>query len=181
MEKWKKKLERFDAKFDMLLQRIPSSQVVVQKLSQAACSICSMTTHDFLSCPHKDAFPEFTAEQVNAFNNFQRPRHDPYSNFYNPSWRDHPNLKWDKDQHAKPQFQQQVQQPTAPKAAWEIAIEKLASTTNARFEQTNQEIQNMHATMKTMEQQIGQIALQVLERAPGTFPSQTIPNPRGRE
>ncbi|CAN6579032.1 unnamed protein product [Malus baccata var. baccata] len=30
-----------------------------------------------------------------------------------------------------------------------------------------------------MEKQIGQIALQVSERAPGTFPSQTEPNPRG--
>ncbi|XP_048426877.1 uncharacterized protein LOC125471053 [Pyrus x bretschneideri] len=35
--------------------------------------------------------------------------------------------------------------------------------------------------MKNMEQQIGQIALQVSKRAPGTFPRQTIPNPRGRE
>ncbi|CAN6567651.1 unnamed protein product [Malus baccata var. baccata] len=32
-----------------------------------------------------------------------------------------------------------------------------------------------------MEKQIEQIALQVSERAPGTFPSQTVPNPRGRE
>ncbi|CAN6544905.1 unnamed protein product [Malus baccata var. baccata] len=154
--------------------RIPGSQVAVQQPLQAACSICNLTNHDFLSCPHKNAYPEFMAEQVNSFNNFQRPRYDPYSNFYNPGWRDHPNLKWDKDQHSRPQFQQQVQQPDAPKAAWEVAIEKLANT-------TSQEIQNLHASMKNMEKQIGQIALQVSERAPGTFPSQTVPNPRGRE
>ncbi|XP_050155769.1 uncharacterized protein LOC126629707 [Malus sylvestris] len=111
------------------------SQVAVQQPLQAACSICNLTNHDFLSCPHKDAYPEFTAEQVNSFNNFQRPRYDPYSNFYNPGWRDHPNLRWDKEQHTRPQFQQQM----------------------------------------------GQIAIQVSERAPGTFPSQTVPNPRGRE
>ncbi|CAN6567836.1 unnamed protein product [Malus baccata var. baccata] len=171
IEKMEKML---DAKFDMLLQRIPGSQVAVQQPLQAACSICSLTNHDFLSCPHKDAYPEFMAEQVNSFNNFQRPRYDPYSNFYNPGWRDHPNLKWDKDQHSRPQFQQQVQQHAAPKAAWEVAIEKLANT-------TSQEIQNLHASMKNMEKQIGQIAFQVLERAPGAFPSQTVPNPRGRE
>ncbi|XP_048430467.1 uncharacterized protein LOC125472733 [Pyrus x bretschneideri] len=62
----------------------------------------------FLSCPHKAAYPEFAAEQVDAFNNFRRLRNDLYSNFYNPGWRDHPNLKWDRDQHAKPQFQQQI-------------------------------------------------------------------------
>ncbi|CAN6579695.1 unnamed protein product [Malus baccata var. baccata] len=166
--------KRFDAKFDMLLQRISGSQVAVQQPLQAACSICSLTNHDFFSCPHKDAYPEFTAEQVNSFNNFQRPRYDPYSNFYNPGWRDHPNLRWDKEQHTRPQFQQQVQQPAASKAAWEVAIEKLANT-------TTQEIQNLHAAVKNMEKQMGQIALQVSGRAPGTFPSQTEPNPRGRE
>ncbi|XP_070668423.1 uncharacterized protein [Malus domestica] len=150
------------------------SQVVVQQPLQAACSICSLTNHDFLSCPHKDAYPEFTTEQVNSFNNFQRPRYDPYSNFYNPGWRDHPNLRWDKEQHTRPQFQQQGQQPAAPKAAWDVAIEKLANT-------TTQEIQNLHAAVKNIKKQMGQIALQVSERAPGTFPSQTVPNPRGRE
>ncbi|CAN6691747.1 unnamed protein product [Malus baccata var. baccata] len=131
-----------------------------------------MITHDFMSCPHKDVSPDFTAEQVNAFNNFQRPRYDPYSNFYNPGWRDHPNLRWDKEQHTRPQFQQQVQQPAAPKATWDVAIEKLANT-------TTQEIQNLQATVKNMEKQMGQIALQVSGRAPGTFPSPTEPNPRG--
>nr|XP_028949328.1 uncharacterized protein LOC114821407 [Malus domestica] len=106
------------------------SQVAVQQSLQSACSICSLTNHDFLSCPHKDAYPEFMAEQV--------------------------------------------QQHAAPKAAWEVAIEKLANT-------TSQEIQNLHASMKNMEKQIGQIALRVSERAPGSFPSQTVPNPRGRE
>ncbi|CAN6711793.1 unnamed protein product [Malus baccata var. baccata] len=123
-------------------KRMPGSQVAVQQPLQAACSICYMITHDFMSCPHKDVSPDFTAEQVNAFNNFQRPRYDPYSNFYNPGWRDHPNLRWDKEHHTRPQFQQQ-------------------------------------ASVKNMEKQMGQIALQVSGRAPGTFPSQTEPNPRG--
>ncbi|CAN6686680.1 unnamed protein product [Malus baccata var. baccata] len=164
--------KRLDAKFDTLLQRISGLQVAVQQPLQAACNICNMITHDFMSCPHRDVSPDFTVEQVNAFNNFQRPRYDPYSNFYNPGWRDHPNLKWDKEQHTRLQFQQQVQQPVAPKAAWEVAIEKLANT-------TTQEIQNLQAAMKNMEKQMGQIALRVSERAPGTFPSQTEPNPRG--
>ncbi|CAN6697978.1 unnamed protein product [Malus baccata var. baccata] len=116
IEKMEKML---DAKFDMLLQRIPSSQVVVQQPLQAACSICNMITHDFMSCPHKDFCPDFTAEQV--------------------------------------------QQPAAPKAAWEVAIEKLANT-------TTQEIQNLQTAMKNMKKQIGQIALQVSERVECTFP-----------
>ncbi|CAN6583880.1 unnamed protein product [Malus baccata var. baccata] len=65
-------------------------------------------------------------------------------------WRDHPNLRWDKEQHTRPQFQQQVQQPAAPKAAWEVAIEKLANT-------TTQEIQNLQATVKNMENRWGRL------------------------
>ncbi|CAN6687713.1 unnamed protein product [Malus baccata var. baccata] len=147
-----------------VLEMSNGSQVTVQQPIQAACSICNMITHDFMSCPHKEVSPDFTAEQVNAFNNFQRPRYDPYSNFYNPGWRDHPNLRWDKEQQTRPQFQQQVQQPAAPKAAWEVAIEKLANT-------TTQEIQNLQASVKNIEKQMGQIALQVSGRAPGTFPN----------
>ncbi|CAN6579741.1 unnamed protein product [Malus baccata var. baccata] len=120
--------KRLDAKFDLLLQRILGSQVVVQQPLQAACSICNMITHDFMSCPHKDVCSEFKAKQV--------------------------------------------QQYAAPKATWEVAIDKLANT-------TTQEIQNLQVAMKSMEKQIGQITLQVSERAPGTFPSQTEPNPRG--
>ncbi|CAL8152415.1 unnamed protein product [Prunus armeniaca] len=104
------------------------SQVAVQQPLPAACSICNVTTHDFLSCPHKDAYPEFAAEQV--------------------------------------------QQTAAPKVAWEVAIEKLANA-------TSQEFQNLQATVKNIEKQMGQIAFQVSERAPGTFPSQTEHNPRG--
>ncbi|CAN6697914.1 unnamed protein product [Malus baccata var. baccata] len=120
--------KRLDAKFDMLLLRMPSSQVAVQQPLQAACNICNMITHDFMSCPHIDVSPDFTAEQVH--------------------------------------------QPAALKAAWKVAIEKLANM-------TTQEIQNLQATVKNMEKQMGQIALQVSGRAPGTFPSQTEPNPRG--
>ncbi|CAN6693221.1 unnamed protein product [Malus baccata var. baccata] len=140
--------KRLDAKFDMLLQRIPGSQVAVQQSLQAACSSCNMITHDFMS-PHIKMFLQILQQS-----------------------KDHPNLRWDNEQHTRPKFQQQVQQPATPKAAWEVAIEKLANT-------TTQEIQNLQATVKNMEKQMGQIALQVSGRAPGTFPSQTEPNPRG--
>ncbi|CAN6543861.1 unnamed protein product [Malus baccata var. baccata] len=117
--------KRLDAKFDMLLQRIPSSQIVVQQPIQAACSICNMITHDFMSCLHKDVCPNFTAEQ--------RPRYDPYSNFYNPGWKEHPNLKGDKDQYSRPQFQQQVSEralgsfpsQTEPNPMGDIVVERV--------------------------------------------------------
>ncbi|XP_061366455.1 uncharacterized protein LOC133309679 [Gastrolobium bilobum] len=62
-------------------------------------------------------------------------------------------------------------QLTPQPAAWEIAIEKLALTTTAS-------LKNQEASIKNLEIQIGQLAKQMAERPPGTFPSDTIINPK---
>lgn len=38
--------------------------------------------------------PTFQEEQANVVGGFlrQKPRYDPYTNAYNPRWKDHPNL-----------------------------------------------------------------------------------------
>ncbi|XP_026383476.1 uncharacterized protein LOC113278974 [Papaver somniferum] len=48
-------------------------------------------------------------EHANAmFQNQQRPRYDPYSNTYNPGWRDHPNFSYtNKQGTTNPTFNQQ--------------------------------------------------------------------------
>ncbi|XP_026399350.1 uncharacterized protein LOC113295218 [Papaver somniferum] len=52
---------------------------------------------------------EGNMEHANAmFQNHQRPRYDPYSNTYNPGWRDHPNFSYANKQAAtNPIFNQQ--------------------------------------------------------------------------
>ncbi|XP_011004861.1 PREDICTED: uncharacterized protein LOC105111246, partial [Populus euphratica] len=48
-------------------------------------------------------------EQAHALNSFQRPNHNPYSQTYNPGWRNHPNFSWKSEnnnaQTSQPQFQ----------------------------------------------------------------------------
>lgn len=120
----------------MILQKMaaPVQQVTIQQPA-TACAICSQPTHDFMGCPQRDAYPDFVAEQVNAFNNYPRQRNDVYSNFYNPGWRDHLNLKWGGEQQVKPPFLPPIQQPAAlAKASWEIAIDKLADATRISIE-----------------------------------------------
>ena len=148
-------------------------------------------THDVMGCPQRDAYPDFVAEQVNAFNNYPRQRNDVYSNFYNPGWRDHPNLKWGGEQQVKQPFPPPVQPPAAPaKASWELAIDKLADATRIGIEQSNQNLQkyqqtmnqnmqNMQASITNLERQFGQLAGTITEREKGKFPSQTVQNPRG--
>jgi uncharacterized coiled-coil protein SlyX len=62
------------------------------------CSFCSSTTHQVNNCPSAVNYTDIFNEQVNAA--FSRPGNDPYSNTYNPGWRNHPNFSW-KGQNAE--------------------------------------------------------------------------------
>jgi hypothetical protein len=57
-----------------------------------SCFICASPMHQAQNCPSMTVFVEM--EQVNAFNNFQKPSSGPYSETYNPGWRNHPNFFW---------------------------------------------------------------------------------------
>ncbi|KAK9714395.1 hypothetical protein RND81_06G091200 [Saponaria officinalis] len=61
-----------------------------------ACGICSSPGHTSEVCP---AMRE-EVEDVNAVGQFGPPRqkYDPYSNTFNPGWRDHPNLRYGNQQ-----------------------------------------------------------------------------------
>ncbi|KAM1117209.1 hypothetical protein ACFX19_007734 [Malus domestica] len=80
MEKMEKKI---DAKFDIILQQIANS-TQQQPPAVTVCTICSMATHNILSCPHKESYPELVEQHINIMNSYQRPRNDAYANHYNP-------------------------------------------------------------------------------------------------
>jgi hypothetical protein len=54
--------------------------------------VCPSPMHQAQNCPLMTIFAEM--EQVNAFNNFQKPSSGPYSETYNLGWRNHPNFSW---------------------------------------------------------------------------------------
>ncbi|CAL9021601.1 unnamed protein product, partial [Prunus brigantina] len=176
MEKMEKKI---DAKFDILLQHIASS--TQQPPATTVCSICSMVTHDIMGCSHRDSYPELVEQHVNMMNSYQRPRNDAYATHYNPGWRDHPNFKWGDNQTNAKSFQH-AQKPFVPsKPSLEDQLAKLATTTQSFIEGNNQRFQNVEASIKSLEQQFGQLAAQISDREKAKFPSQTIPNPNGHE
>ncbi|XP_050892333.1 uncharacterized protein LOC127097886 [Lathyrus oleraceus] len=92
--------------------------------------------------PHLTAHCVATAQQIEEIK-FLR-QNNPYSNTYNPGWKNHPNFSW-KDQQGnlknqpqqqqfRPQQQQSYQQPQQQfqqqvprKVDWELAIEKMAA------------------------------------------------------
>ncbi|KAH9792667.1 hypothetical protein KPL71_004223 [Citrus sinensis] len=62
------------------------------------CGVCSMVGHATDMCP---AIQEGSHEQANAVEGIlgqPRQRYDPYSNFYNEGWKDHPNFRYGNQQ-----------------------------------------------------------------------------------
>ncbi|PIN12571.1 DNA-directed DNA polymerase [Handroanthus impetiginosus] len=120
--------------------------------------------HPSDQCPH-------SVESIQFVSNARKPQNNPYSNTYNPGWRQHPNFSWNNNQRqgSAPRFQQggqqQVQQPMQEKkpSLEETLIQFMASTA---------------ANFKTMETQIGQLANAINSRPQGSLTRNTEPNPR---
>ncbi|CAL9012064.1 unnamed protein product, partial [Prunus brigantina] len=108
------------------------------------------------------SFAEHMLEQANALQ-ARNPNNDPYSNTYNPGWRNHPNFKWSNNSN--------VQQSQGPPPGFQIQ--------QRQFQQAPQQVQEQK--VNKLEVQVGQIASSLSNRASGTFPSQTEVNPRHQE
>ncbi|KAB2595254.1 hypothetical protein D8674_017561 [Pyrus ussuriensis x Pyrus communis] len=145
---------------------------MVPKASEV-CAICNIPSHLTHQCPSREAYPEYVQEQVNLMNSYnQRPRNDVYSNTYNPSWRDHPNLSW-KNNNQFQNFQ--------PKPTLEDTVKLLAQNTLQFQQTTNSTLQQHSAALTKMETQLGQIADALSQREVGKFPSQPVILQRNQE
>ncbi|CAN6567582.1 unnamed protein product [Malus baccata var. baccata] len=156
------------------------------------CGVCSIQGHASEMCPQLIENGGWESANAIGFQSQNQPRHDPYSNTYNPGWRDHPNFKWRKPQQTQPQggFRQQppgfYTKPYAPTQA----LPQPAQTTsgNALDNDTlvkllttlTQGQENQNKRVDQLEKQMGQIAEVVGQiRDQGKLPSSTIPNPKG--
>ena len=60
----------------------------------AQCSICQSGEHLVSECPTIPAVREMFMEQANVVGFVKHSNSSPFSNTYNPGWRNHPNLSW---------------------------------------------------------------------------------------
>ncbi|CAL9012069.1 unnamed protein product, partial [Prunus brigantina] len=76
-----------------LQRKLDSVLNMVPKVPQVeVCGICNVQGHSTHMCPAGNDYPAFIHEQAHMMNSYnQRPRNDPFSNTYNPGWRNHPN------------------------------------------------------------------------------------------
>nr|XP_027118746.1 uncharacterized protein LOC113735989 [Coffea arabica] len=123
------------------------------------CEICTSMDHCTDTCP---ILQEGGAEQVNMAGGVPAPRrqYDPYSNTYNPGWRDHPNLSYGNRQQSSfpnrpPGFHQPWQSKSQPSSSnsgssLEDLVKSLATTTT----QLHQEIRSLTANTAQLQQDI---------------------------
>ncbi|KAM1502900.1 hypothetical protein ACFX1Q_027860 [Malus domestica] len=78
--------------------------------SLAACGVCSLNGHLTDKCPQLIENGGWESANAVGFESQNQPRNDPFSNTYNPDWRDHPNFKWREPQQTQQQsaFRQQT-------------------------------------------------------------------------
>jgi len=75
-----------------------------------SCEVCGIQGHVAADCQAQLQ----GVEQVNVFQNYSpRPQNNPYSNTYNPGWRNHPNFSY-RNSNPLPPNVSQPQQPNLP-------------------------------------------------------------------
>ncbi|XP_071940019.1 uncharacterized protein [Coffea arabica] len=128
------------------------------------CGICTSMDHCTDTCP---LLQEDGAEQVNMAGGVPAPRrqYDPYSNTYNPGWRDHRNFSYgNRPQNSlsnrPPGFQQPWQQkPQPPPANSSSSLEdivKSLATTTAQIQQETRQLQQETRSLTTNMAQLQQ-------------------------
>ncbi|XP_062161989.1 uncharacterized protein LOC133869023 [Alnus glutinosa] len=140
-------------KLDALTKKVDA--LVVGKSINAAnpfhvdcCSICASPIHSAQTCPSLPTFVESSLEQVNAFNDFRKQSNGPFSETYNPGWRNHPNFSWKQNQPMNqggsphqahnqypPGFHQSVQgRQVLPAPAYHVPTQSPASSSHSTLE-----------------------------------------------
>ena len=88
-------------RMDTIIKRLDAFNIgwpinVANTFAVDSCSICASPMHQAHNCPSMTVF--FEMEQMNAFNHFRKQSNGPYSETYNPGWRNHLNFSWKQNQ-----------------------------------------------------------------------------------
>ncbi|CAN6566334.1 unnamed protein product [Malus baccata var. baccata] len=141
------------------------------------CGVCSIQGHVSEKCPQLIENGGWESANAIGFQSQNQSRHDPYSNTYNPGWRDHPNFKWRDPQQPQNQggFRQQPpgffpktygppqnQAQSGPSASGtsldnDALLKILTMLSNGQEDQAKA-MQDQDKRVDQLEKQIGQIA-----------------------
>ena len=171
----------------------------MQGITPSMCGVCSMQGHPNDQCPQLIENGGWESANAIGFQSQNQQRNDPYSNTYNPGWRDHPNFKWREPQQpqqqggfhqppqgfyqkpfAQSQPQSQIVLPNSGSLVNNDQVIQLLTSVSQGLETQNHRIANQDKKMSDMEKQIGQISEFLGQfREQGKLPSSTVVNPKG--
>ncbi|KAL5568453.1 hypothetical protein UlMin_025028 [Ulmus minor] len=160
-------------------QATPHQSVNSVQGTGESCVLCN-GNHRFESCPSN---PELVCYVGNMNRN-----NNHFSNTYNPGWRQHPNFSWSNQGAGqgsnsapqRPQFPPGFQQQQKPQTSeFPSSMESLLKEYMARNDAV---IQSQAASLRNLENQVGQLANELKNRPLGTLPSNTeSPKRDGKE
>lgn len=175
------KLTLLSRKVDAIeLKKVNEVQVIPRVPKK--CGIGHLTNE----CPSIPAFKEVLLDQSNVVNLISKSFAGPYSNTYNPGWRNHPNFGWRNDQSATsvpaiPEPQQYAPQPAPTQKRGLEEIVQLMANTLQQFMQGQATInnQNSHA-INEMRSTLTNLTTTLSIQKKGKFPAQPKPNPQAQ-
>jgi len=174
------------AKFASLARKVEALELKksgqLKSVQDIMCQICE--TNDYPTLP---SFKECFHEQAHALNSFQRPNHNPYSQTYNPSWRNHPNFSWKSDnnnaQTSQPPFQVHHNfQNSHGYAPLSVPPHRrnLKETLHAFIEKQETINTQLAQSMTDFKDTLAKFASALSFQKKGKFPSQPQQNPKGQ-
>ncbi|CAN6583836.1 unnamed protein product [Malus baccata var. baccata] len=156
------------------------------------CGVCSIQGHQSDQCPQLIENGGWESANAVGYGNQNQPRNDPFSNTYNPGWRDHPNFRW----RDAPQYGQQsgfrqppgfFPRPMAPQPPAQAHSSQTNPGTSMNDDKTYQLLTTMAQGMQNQAKEVNELKKQMGQMAEflgqfrenGKLPSTTVVNPKG--
>lgn len=170
-----------------LLKQVVSKIGDKEKKVEVSCVFCH-GSHLYDECPQNPESVCFLGRQNGGFRQPQQ-QNNPYSETYNPGWRNHPNFSWGGNQQTHENYQHIPQHPPGFQQSYNRqhngnyhqagGSARQNSNHGAGHEMTSLEkmmaeyMMKNDAAMRNLEKQVGQMATILHNREPGKLPSDT--------
>ncbi|KAM1302523.1 hypothetical protein ACFX2H_013445 [Malus domestica] len=184
----------FELQSQMANLRSMLSQFVEGPKAQGTtiCGVCSIQGHQSDQCPQLIENGGWESANAVGYGNQNQPRGDPFSNTYNPGWRDHPNFRW----RDAPQYGQQsgfrqppgfLPRPIAPQPPPQAQSSQTNPGTSMNDDKTYQLLTTLAQRMQNQAKEVNELKKQMGQMAEflgqfhenGKLPSTTVVNPKG--
>ncbi|KAL5563506.1 hypothetical protein UlMin_033253 [Ulmus minor] len=159
--------------------------------SHEPCFMCNGLDHTPRECPTYFEIKEIK-EECNALGIPFRKTYDPYSNTFNPGWKNHPNFSWRSNAQPSPQTNTQwrpeasssnAQQSLPLEDAFKSFMQVHAKSMEEQGkinQRLLEEQQGVKEEQKVIKSQLTKLTSLLTVQEQGHFPSQPQPNPRGQ-